>query len=466
MPLPRATSIVRQIALALEALHGANIVHRAISPESIRHFSNEPGATGRSMDRVVLTGFGLAQLGPDEAAPALDATALLYASPELSGGRSADKRTDFYALGVLFYELVTGSRPPRGQAQSAPSMTSIRSVPVAVDALALRLIADDPARRASVAMDVVRALDALSEPPPPSTPVSTTPSAPRISASPWTDRSGLGSTPAVTGAPLPNRAPQPTSPTLHGAKTGSLGGLPREMRLYLIGTAAITFVIVIAIALRPSWPETEGKTPSVRPTATAAAQDPTTRVKPKKSDPPPGADPQVAGAKELRASLEKSARSGQVSTFVSDLERLLEVEPQAAEDRDIKNAIIEVLMRIMMGDSPHVDPLFKIIQDKMGTAGPDLLYELLTTRGGSRAAKRADELLRDEAVRSKGSPAMRIAYDLRTARGCPAKAALYERAGEEGDRRALGQLFVLSRECGSKDPKLKAAIDALKTRYP
>jgi hypothetical protein len=102
----------------------------------------------------------------------------------------------------------------------------------------------------------------------------------------------------------------------------------------------------------------------------------------------------------------------------------------------------------------------------MGTAGPDLLYELLTTRGGSKAAKRADELLRDEAVRSRGSPAMRVAYDLRTAKTCDAKRALYERAGEEGDRRALGQLHVLSRECGSSDPKLKAAIEALKKRHP
>ena len=61
---------------------------------------------------------------------------------------------------------------------------------------------------------------------------------------------------------------------------------------------------------------------------------------------------------------------------------------------------------------------------------------------------------------------MRIAYDLRLARSCEAKKALYERAGEEGDRRTLGQLYVVSRECGSKDPNLKAAIEALKKRYP
>jgi hypothetical protein len=239
------------------------------------------------------------------------------------------------------------------------------------------------------------------------------------------------------------------------------------MRLYLIGTAAITVIIILAIALRPSWPENESRLPQARSTAAAAPQGPATPMKPKKSDPPPTAETtDSAGAKELRARLEKSARSGSAGSFVTDLDRLLEVEPQAAEDREIKNAIIEVMLRIMISDSPHIDPLFKIVQDKMGTAGPDLLYELVTTRGGSRAAKRADELLRDEAVRSKGSPAMRIAYDLRTAKTCDAKRALYERAGEEGDRRTLGQLHVLSRECGSKEPALKTAIEALKKRYP
>jgi serine/threonine protein kinase len=473
MPLPRATSIIRQIALALEALHSADIVHRALTPEIIRLFPNEPGVSGRSMDRVILTGFGAAQLGPDEAGPALDPTSLLYASPELSSGRPVDKRSDFYALGVLFYELVTGSRPQRGQAQPAPSMTSIRSVPVAVDALALRLISDDPSRRASVAMDVVRALDALSETAP-QTPIPPPPSAPRISAVPATARSRLGETPtpAITGLPSVNvtRATQPTSPTLNASKQGSLapgfGGLPAQMRLYLIGTVAITFIIIIAIAVRPSWSESEGRPPQARSTAAAAPKGPATPMKPTKSDPPPTSEPEAAGAKELRARLDKSSRQGQASAFVTDLERLLEIEPQAAEEREIKNAIIEVLMRIMISDSPHIEPLFKVVQDKMGTAGPDLLYELLTTRGGSKAAKRADELLRDEAVRSRGSPAMRIAYDLRTAKTCDAKRALYERAGEEGDRRTLGQLFVLSRECGSNDPKLKAALEALKKRHP
>ena len=491
MPLPRATAIVRQIALALEALHGAGIVHRALAPESVRLFSNEPGGPGRSTDRVVITSFGAAQLGPEELAPAPDPSALTYASPEVSSGAPVDKRSDFYALGVLFYELVTGSRPQRGQAQ-ASSMTSIRSVPVAVDALALRLISDDPSRRVSVAMDVVRALDSLSEPPPApvhspsstphsgllSTPVSTprisTPfpaplSAPAPLSMSSSGRSREPSAPALALA----KTGHPTSPTLNPAKQGSLAtglaGLPPQMRLYLTGTGIITFIIVIAIALRPSWPESEAKVPARSTSATAAA-GPSEPVKPKKptrSDPPPAAAAaDNAGAKELRARVEKSARSGQTSAFVTDLQRLLEVEPQAAEDREIKNAIIETLMRIMVSDSPHIETIFKIIQDNMGTAGPDLLYELLTTRGGSRAAKRAEELLRDEAVRSRGSAAMRIAYDLRTARTCEAKAALYERAGEEGDRRALGQLHVLSRECGSKDPKLKAALEALKKRYP
>lgn len=241
------------------------------------------------------------------------------------------------------------------------------------------------------------------------------------------------------------------------------------VRMYIVGVAVITIVIVLAIAVRPAWTEGEGS-PPVTTAATSAAREPQ-----KPSQPAPEAAAAAPeGARELRSRMEKDLRVNNVGGFVEALERLLELDPTSADDRDIRAAIIEVLMRIMIGDSPHADKLFSIVEGKMGTAGPDLLFELVTTRGGSRAAKRAEEILRDEAVRSRGTPALRVAYDLRMARGCDEKIALLERAGEEGDRRTLGQLQLLNRSCGRQrgecclqnDPKLKAALEALKKRYP
>jgi hypothetical protein len=128
-------------------------------------------------------------------------------------------------------------------------------------------------------------------------------------------------------------------------------------------------------------------------------------------------------------------------------------------------------MRIMMGGGEQAARLFDIIQSRMGTTGIDILYELVTTRGTSLASKRAAELLREESVRARGTPALRIAYDLRTA-GCNGKAALFERASADGDGRTLGQLQELNRDCRRSrgvccmhnDPGLRAAIDGLKAR--
>jgi hypothetical protein len=125
----------------------------------------------------------------------------------------------------------------------------------------------------------------------------------------------------------------------------------------------------------------------------------------------------------------------------------------------------------MMGDGVDGERLLTVINTKMGAAGPDMLFELMTTKGGSRAAKRAEELLRDEAVRLRGSPALRIAYDLRVARSCEDKAALLDRAKDDGDRRTLGQLQLLNQDCRrgecclSNDPKLRAAMDGIKERF-
>jgi hypothetical protein len=138
----------------------------------------------------------------------------------------------------------------------------------------------------------------------------------------------------------------------------------------------------------------------------------------------------------------------------------------------VRADIVELSMRVMLLTGGEPDRVFDMIATKMDTTGMDILYELLTTRGGSRAAARAEELLRDEKVRSRGTPAARIAYDLRVAQGCSDKKALFERAKEDGDGRTLGQLQLLNHRCRRRsggcclenDPELREAIDTLKAR--
>jgi hypothetical protein len=165
-------------------------------------------------------------------------------------------------------------------------------------------------------------------------------------------------------------------------------------------------------------------------------------------------------------------QQGRYTTGTDALAHLLEMDSKAGEDGEVRGDVVELSMRVMLQPGSDADRVFDMITTKMGTTGIDILYELVTTRGGSRAAARAEEVLKDAAVRARGTPALRIAYDLRVTRGCDEKKALFGRAQNDGDRRTWGQLQQLNRRCGRRspgccyenDPDLRAALDALEAR--
>jgi hypothetical protein len=73
---------------------------------------------------------------------------------------------------------------------------------------------------------------------------------------------------------------------------------------------------------------------------------------------------------------------------------------------------------------------------KMGTHGPDLLYDLMVASSAA-VRERAKALLGAEAVRELATPALRIAYDLRVAPTCMDLVKLLPAAGKEGDERSV-----------------------------
>jgi serine/threonine-protein kinase len=107
-----ARKIVRGIAEALEVTHAAGIVHRDLKPANVM----------LSGDVVTLVDFGLARRSGQSAestAPLTATGAVLgtvgYMAPEVIEQRASDDpRLDLYALGVLWFELVTGRRPFEG----------------------------------------------------------------------------------------------------------------------------------------------------------------------------------------------------------------------------------------------------------------------------------------------------------------------------------------------------------------
>lgn len=182
------------------------------------------------------------------------------------------------------------------------------------------------------------------------------------------------------------------------------------------------------------------------------------------------------GALAIRDRLTTSIRLRKIGPFLDDLDRLLEIEPSAIDRADLRKMIADAAMFAMVPGlggalQPEAERIFTFLTTRAGTAGPDILFELVTTRGGTRAAAHADELLRREDVRAKGTPALRVAWEMRAATTCDARVALFGRAKAEGDRRVLATLFQMTK-CGrgptdcclSSDPAYKEVLQAITSK--
>ncbi|MEG4534835.1 AAA family ATPase [Microcoleus sp. D2_18a_D3] len=108
-PLQEFLSIAIKTAEILSSIHAANIVHKDINPSNIV-FNPEIGQL-KIIDFGISTKF--TRENPTVKNPNVLEGTLAYISPEQTGrmNRSLDYRTDFYSLGVTFYELLTGQLP-------------------------------------------------------------------------------------------------------------------------------------------------------------------------------------------------------------------------------------------------------------------------------------------------------------------------------------------------------------------
>jgi len=256
----------------------------------------------------------------------------------------------------------------------------------------------------------------------------------------------------IVGSP-PGRAPDPAAP------------LPRSVVLSIAGAASIVAVIVLAIVVRTSpFPDLEEAPGNTNASSPSSGDNVASNDKDEAEDEPRAA-PASGNSRELRTKLAKEVRAGKVKDAAATLTSLVAVDPRSPEDADVRNDIVELASKAGFLGGAEADKVFDVIGLQMGKRGPDVLYELVVSKGGSKAADRAAELLKRDDVRSRGTPAVRIAFDLKMAKSCSDKAALIDRARDEGDGRALGWLMLMSRNCQmSKDPKLKEAMTAIKSR--
>jgi serine/threonine-protein kinase len=110
----QASPLVRMIAATIAAAHAKGVIHRDLKPENV-FLTLHPDR--KWPPRMKLLDFGLAKLvehkfrhGPQTRMGATVGTPY-YMAPEQCRGRKVDARTDIYALGVMFYEMLTGRVP-------------------------------------------------------------------------------------------------------------------------------------------------------------------------------------------------------------------------------------------------------------------------------------------------------------------------------------------------------------------
>jgi tetratricopeptide (TPR) repeat protein len=163
LPLPRLVSLFRQIAAGLGAAHEMGVVHRDLKPQNV---------LVDSADQVYLTDFGLAK-GAEQSAMTQTGAVLgtpHYMSPEQVKGQHVDSRSDIFSLGVILYEMATGSlpypgdtpyevmvqrtlRPPRAPGEVNPDL------PPYLCRIIDRCLAIDPAARYGSIAEVLADLD-------------------------------------------------------------------------------------------------------------------------------------------------------------------------------------------------------------------------------------------------------------------------------------------------------------------
>ena len=159
-----AVEIMQQTCRALEAAHSAGIIHRDLKPQNIMR-----DKTGR----VLVMDFGLARTLEGDGMTQTGALVgtMDYMSPEQALGKDLDQRSDVFAMGLIFYELLTGKMPykadsavasllKRTQERAAPVSSHDVGIPKALSNIVSKCMEPDVKLRYQSSAEILADLDA------------------------------------------------------------------------------------------------------------------------------------------------------------------------------------------------------------------------------------------------------------------------------------------------------------------
>ncbi len=520
----RALHITRQIASGLGSAHALDIVHRDLKPENVMLVEK-----GGDPDFAKVLDFGIAKVPIGEVPNSTETPAHTpitkagmvfgtpeYMAPEQALGQIVDGRADLYALGVILYEMLSGSRPFSSQSQvgilgqqlsKSPPKISDRApgiiVPPAVEAVAMKLLQREASGRYQSATELVEVINRLLAPIPghgiyrftlPEGSPSNPPAIPEallirgaitVSSKP---QAAPPPTPAVPGS-LPDVA-APLG-ALEGDRTGA--GLDAKLdvlraklpaavqrvpsRLLFGGAVVVVLGLLGAIVAAISGPSAPGASASTSASAGTSVAAPAGPKKPSMEGPfarpDELSDAKTAGPTAFDALLEKYPKDPNIPIemardlaakknypgAVGAVARALSIDSTFQNNPQVASLVFQTAQVKASSDAA-----FALLEGAMGPRGADIAYDLVSTSNVRPWVQaRAETFLQSPSFEKVATPGLHAIVKLRYSAGCDEKKALLADLKKNSDERALFELVPLQDKTGCGARKKDDCYPCLRT---
>jgi serine/threonine-protein kinase len=526
----RALHIARQIAAGLGSAHALDIVHRDLKPENVMLVEK-----GGDPDFVKVLDFGIAKVPIGEVPHPSDTPAHTpitkagmvfgtpeYMAPEQALGQNVDGRADLYALGVILYEMLSGSRPFSSQSQvgilgqqlsKSPPKISDRApgivVPPAVEAVAMKLLQREASERYQSAGEVVDVINRLLAPIPGHGIYRfTLPEGSPSSFPPPDEKQALRDAITVSSKPkqpapaslgsLPDiEAPLDSEPVyLPGSLDERLAAwrakLPPRLsnavqkvptRALFGAAAALTLVLLVGLlgALVSAFSGPSSSSASAGASASASAvgsgEEPSGPIKPAMEGPFARPDElndaKAGGPKAFEALAEKYPKDPNIplemarematkknwSGAIAAVAHALSIDAKFQNNAQVASLVFQTAQVKVSSDAA-----FALLEGAMGSRGADIAYDLVTTSNVRPwVQSRAETFLQSPSFEKVATPNLRAIVKLRYSAGCAEKRTLLADLRKNSDERALFELVPLQDKTGCGARKKDDCYPCLRT---